>query len=235
MFDLTWPAWESLLIGAGYTAIIASGLYFSNSAGVLSVASAAIAGMGGYLAAVLTTNFGWPFISSLVAAMLLGTIVGAVLAAATLRMSPLVAGLTTLAFGEAIAVIAFNTDYIGGAQTFTGIPPLTQLWQVAVALAAILGLGWRFQRSTLGLAACAVRDNPQTAAAMGIDVPRVKILVFALGSAIIGLGGAFRAHYVLVVSPADLGFWNSVNYAAPNAGPTNEYVTCCTGWRSLAS
>ena len=50
--------WVVTLITAGMNAIITMGLYFSNSAGALSAAHATIAGMGAYLGAVLTTNFG---------------------------------------------------------------------------------------------------------------------------------------------------------------------------------
>src|SRR5262249_59987319 len=99
------------------------------SSGPLSVAHAALAGMGGYLGAVLTTNFGWPFALAILAAMLLGLVTGMLLGLLIVRMNELVAGLTTLGFGETMAVIAFNIDYIGGAKAFIGVsflstPPL---------------------------------------------------------------------------------------------------------------
>lgn len=206
------PTWQAILIEAGYAALIATGLYFSNSAGSLSVAHAAFAGMGGYLAAVLTTNFGWPFGAALVAGTVFGTAIGVFLAAITVRMDPLVSSLTTLAFGAAVAVIAFNTTYIGGGQSFAGIPPLTNLWEVYLALAVVLFVAWRFDKSRLGLAALACRANSVAASAMGIPVARVKIEVFAIGAGVAALGGGFRAHYILVQNPNDLGFWVSVNY-----------------------
>jgi branched-chain amino acid transport system permease protein len=204
--------WEPILIAAGYSAIVATGLYFSNSAGALSAAHAAFAGIGGYVAAVLTTNFGLPLPVALVAAMVAAALVGSLLALLTLRMDPLVASLTTLAFGEMLVVIAFNSSYLGGAQSFTGIPPLTQTWQVYLGLVLVLLVAWRFDGSRLGLAAQACRHNEGAAAASGINTPRVKVTVFAIGTAIAGLGGGFRAHYVLVQNPNDMAFWVSVNY-----------------------
>jgi branched-chain amino acid transport system permease protein len=204
--------WSATLMTAGLNALVAMGLYFSNSAGALSVAHAAIAGMGGYLGAVLTTNFGWPFPLAILAGMVLGFLTGAFLAAVTLQMNELVAGLTTLAFGETMVVIAFNIDYIGGANSFTGIPAFTELWHVYLALALVLVIAWRYERSRLGYAAEACRHTPVAAAAMGIDVPRVKVEVFAIGGAVAALGGVLRAHYNLVQSPDDMAFWESVNY-----------------------
>lgn len=204
--------WAATLTTAGLNAVITMGLYFSNSAGALSVAHAALAGMGGYVAAVLTTNFGWPFPLAILAGMVVGFGVGVFLAAVTLRMHELVAGLTTLAFGETMVIIAFNIDYIGGANSFSGIPLLTTLRHVYLVLAVVVFAAWRFERSRLGLAAEACRHTPVAAAAMGIDVTRVKVLVFAIGSVIAALGGVLRAHYILVQSPEDMAFWESVNY-----------------------
>ena len=204
--------WEVTLITAGMNSIIAMGLYFSNSAGALSVAHAAIAGMGAYMAAVLTTNFGWPFPLALLFGAGVGFASGVFLALVTVRMNELVAGLTTLAFGETIAVIAFNTDYIGGANSFIGIPLHTTFGVVYLVLAIVVFAGWRYDRSRLGYAARAVRDSPVTAAAMGINVTWVKTMAFALGGAIAGIGGGFRAHYILVQNPDDMTFFFSLNF-----------------------
>ena len=51
-----------------------------------------------------------------------GGVIGVVLAFLTLKMRDFILKLTTLAFGEAIVVIAFNIDYIGGANSFTVRP-----------------------------------------------------------------------------------------------------------------
>src|SRR5260370_37454210 len=64
--------WTPVRLAAGINSIIALGLYITMSSGPLSVAHAALAGMGGYLSAVLTTNFGWPFPVAIVAGMALG-------------------------------------------------------------------------------------------------------------------------------------------------------------------
>lgn len=210
MVALISPYWDSVATSAGLLAILALGLYVSSSAGALSVAHAAIAGMGGYVGAVLTTNFDAPFLLALPAGVVLGLATGVLLAAATLRMNPLVAGLTTLAFGETMVVVTLNIDYLGAGSSFYGIPPHTTLGGVYATLAILLFLGWRFERSRLGLAARACRDDSESAAAMGVNVTRVKLTVFALGGGIAAAGGVLRVHYVLVERPSDLGFFNSL-------------------------
>ena len=129
--------WVVTLITAGINAIITMGVYFSNSAGALSAAHAAIAGMGAYTGAVLTTNFDWPFPVALLAGALVGFMIGVLLSLITLRMNELVAGLTTLAFGETMVITAFNLDYIGGANGFIGIPLETTFNGVYLLLALV--------------------------------------------------------------------------------------------------
>jgi branched-chain amino acid transport system permease protein len=204
------PYWDTVTITAFVSAIIVLGLYLSCSAGAMSVAHAALAGMGGYLGAVLTTNFNWPFPIAIALGGVLAAIIGVMLALVTLRMNELVAGLTTLAFGETMVVIAYNIHYIGGASSFYGIAPDTTLLVATVTLLVALFVGWAFDRSRLGFAARAVRDNAVAAKAMGINVVWTKVAVFSLGAGLAGVGGVLQVHYVLVVRPSDLGFVNAI-------------------------
>lgn len=188
------------------------GLYITALSGQISMATAAIAGVGGYLSGVLTVKFGVPFVPAILAATLAGGLVGATLATLTAKMRDFILKLTTLAFGEALSVLAFNWDYIGGANSFTGLTLFTGVGVCVVAALIAIYVAWRFDGSRLGFAARAVRDDPLAAAAMGISVSGVRVITFALGAAIVGMGGAIQAHYVLVISPSDLGFFVSLNY-----------------------
>jgi ABC-type branched-subunit amino acid transport system permease subunit len=47
---------------------------------------------------------------------------------------------------------------------------------------------------------------------MGVSIAVARTVSFALGGALVGLAGAIQAHYVLVVSPHDLGFFVSLNF-----------------------
>jgi branched-chain amino acid transport system permease protein len=176
------------------------------------MATAAIAGVGGYLAAVLTVKFGWTLLPATFLAAVAGGMVGTALALLTLKMRDFILKLTTLAFGEALSVLAFNWDYIGGANSFTGIGLKTTISTAAAAAAISLYVAWRFDGSRLGFACRAVRDDPVAASAMGVSIAVARTVSFALGGALVGLAGAIQAHYVLVVSPHDLGFFVSLNF-----------------------
>src|SRR3954464_10929170 len=191
---------------------MALGLYITAMSGQLSMATAAIAAVGGYLAAVLTVKFGWALLPATCLAAIAGGLVGTMLALLTLKMRDFILKLTTLAFGEALSVLAFNWEYIGGANSFTGITLYTNWAQCVVAALLALYVAWRFDGSRLGFAARAVRDDPLAAGAMGVSLMQVRVVTFALGSALVGIGGALQAHYILVISPSDLGFFVSLNF-----------------------
>jgi branched-chain amino acid transport system permease protein len=204
--------WQPIIIFSLLNVILTSGLYITALSGQLSMATAALAGIGGYVSAVLTSNFDWPFIPAILVAAVSTAIIGGLLAALMVRMRDFILKLTTLAFGEAMSVIAFNTPYIGGANGFSDIQLYTTMTDVVVAAALAVFIAWRFDGSQLGLASRAVRDDPLAAACNGVSIPLVRVTTFALGSAVIGAGGALSAHYVLLVTPSQMGFYFSLTY-----------------------
>jgi branched-chain amino acid transport system permease protein len=127
-------------------------------------------------------------------------------------MRDFVLKLTTIAFGEALSVLAFNWEYIGGANSFTGIAANTTMTTCVVGTLVALYVTWRFDGSRLGFAARAIRDDPVAATAMGVSLAQLRTITFALGATLIGVAGAIQANYVLVVSPHDLGFFVSLNF-----------------------
>src|SRR3954453_8256597 len=94
---------EPVLIFPLLNVAMALGLYVTALSGQLSMATAAIAGVGGYLAAGLPVNFGWPFLPAICMAAAAGALVGTMLALVTLKMRDFILKLTTLAFGEALS------------------------------------------------------------------------------------------------------------------------------------
>jgi branched-chain amino acid transport system permease protein len=89
------------------------GLYVTALSGQLSMATAAISGVGGYASGILTVKFGVPFVPAVVGGALLGGLLGCVLALLTLKMRDFILKLTTLRRARR-SVLAFNWARIGG-------------------------------------------------------------------------------------------------------------------------
>ena len=204
--------WEPIFIICLINVIFVTGLYINALSGILQLCTAALAGVGGYASAILTTNLGWPFIPSVIVGAFCGAVIGMLLAVITARMAVFILKLVTLAFGEVVVILAFNLDYIGGANSFTGIPLETNLLVALIGAVLAIYVAWQIDRSPTGYAARCVRDDPVATAAVGISILKIRTLTFALGAAIIAMGGAIQAHYFLVITPTELGFFVSLTY-----------------------
>lgn len=90
--------------------------------------------------------------------------------------------------------------YSGGAlrllgnTEIDGIPYTNyQLLLVPVALAVLIGLRWVLRRTVVGKFVVAVEEQPEMAAAMGINVGRIYTVTFAAGTALAALGGTLAS------------------------------------------
>lgn len=189
--------------------------------GQLSVAVAPLQGIGAYAVANLTTMEGWSFWASLLPAVMLAALIGAVVGLPGLRVRGDVLALATLGAGEILQSLYLNTEtFTQGSDGISGIPPVSVfgtaldyrgLYLMAlalglVALVAVLAL----QRSPLGRAWMALRDDDLAAQAFGIRTGRLRLLAFAVGAGIAGAAGAIYAVQDRFVSSVSFGLNQTV-------------------------
>ena len=203
----------------------ALGLYILMSAGQVSLGHAAMIGVAAYASGVLAVNFGAPLLLCLALSGALGVAVGAIYCFILgSRLSGFYLAIGTFALGEMLINIGLNTDYLGGAIGFSGIPLRTRWWVVAAVLPVVLLLLWRLENSRFGLEFRAIRDNPIVAGSMGVDVARTRLLAWMLAGFVTGLAGCLHAHRVTVLSPTDFGIYQSVTILmAPLLGGTRSF------------
>lgn len=177
-------AWNLL---AGYT-------------GFVSVGQQAFIGIGAYALFLFALKGAVdPFM-----AVLLGGVVAAVIGAASapalFRLRGPYFAIGTWVLAELFRIGITNTAWFGGASGLTlarvlrGVPmevrTNTTYW-IALAAAALSTLGiYALLRSRFGLAVRTVRDNEASAQSVGVDVVRVKFIVFVLAAFITGCAGA---------------------------------------------
>jgi branched-chain amino acid transport system permease protein len=185
--------------------------------GQLHLGIAAFFGVGAYVTAILTVPsypFQLGFLTTLVLAVAATGILGAVLGAPTLRLRGDYLALVTLGFGEVVRFGLRNLEEItGGTRGLNPVPaPTLPAWLARLGVAgdwdrdyrlfyylalgvvlAVLGLLHVLERSRLGRAWKAVREDELAASCMGINTARVKLSAFALGAALAGLAGCLYA------------------------------------------
>jgi len=204
----------------GITAIQALGLQLIlGGAGLLSLGHAAFYAVGGYSAAAFTVyaapalGITQPFILMLLA-LVVGSVsallAGFLVAIPCLRLQGDYLAMATLGFAEILGTALKNIDAIGGTRGFSGIPKLSSLIWVFVVLALVWWMLARFNRTGLGMAIQATRDDEIAARSLGINTYSSKLSAFVIGSGIAGLAGALYVHALQFISPDEADFSRSV-------------------------
>jgi branched-chain amino acid transport system permease protein len=180
-------------------------------AGQVSLGHAGFIAVGGYTAAILATSYGWPPLAAMLVAVVLCIFCALVLSIATARLRGHYLALATLAFGLLIdSVAAGLVDVTGGPSGLVGIPAFAvagfafdtarRMYYLTLALAAVLVIILEGgMRSSFGRALKAVRSDQLAAAALGINVGRVKVIALCISAALAGLSGglyAFNFHFL---------------------------------------
>jgi branched-chain amino acid transport system permease protein len=165
-------------------------------AGQLSLGHVAFFGVGAY-GLVLFNEAGVPVWLALFLAAVVSAAFAGIIGAIVFRLRGPYFAISTIACAEVVRLIATNSKTMGGAiglttpALFTGASFWKLFYASAVALAAICFLVnvW-ISRSRFGYYLMAIREDQETASAVGIDTARYKLYSFIISAFLTGLGGA---------------------------------------------
>ncbi|MSP97703.1 MAG: branched-chain amino acid ABC transporter permease [Betaproteobacteria bacterium] len=177
-------------------------------------------GIGAYAVVILTFQMGLPFPIAVAVGLALCAGIALIVAIPSTRLDGFYLALATLALAQLFIVVLNEggglTGGTGGLANYK-LPDLFGLrvngpWYTVVIVVLMLGtmaLLDRLDRSWFGRACRAVRDNPEAAAAMGVNVSRTKVIAFTLTSALAGLAGIVYAFVDNTVNPPIFGLENA--------------------------
>jgi len=190
----------NILLGLSVYAILATNQ--------LSVGNAGFMAIGAYVSAFLTVTHAWALMPALVAGALMAVLAGIVIGVPSLRLSGIYLVLATLGFGEMIRNFFNVFEPLGASQGFRGpvggTVGLIYLWVVIV-----IAFLWLLDRTRLGRAFDAVRDDQLVASTIGLPVTKIKVGAFVIGAFIAGIAGGLYAHFVSYIEPPNFDFIHS--------------------------
>ena len=196
--------------------------------GQISLGQGGFLAIGAFTSPLLAQRAGLPVPLAIAAAVVVTAAVGAFFGLPALRLKGLYLAMATIASQEIIVFVVRRWGWLTGGQGFLDVERLTLLgwrvprtsfefvwyWVIAgLALLAVAGARNLF-RTALGRSFMAVRDQDVAASTIGIDVPRTKLLAFAVSSGFVGLAGALTAHYTETVTWERFTIDVSVQYLA---------------------
>jgi branched-chain amino acid transport system permease protein len=215
---------NELLANVGLFVLLALGLNIVvGLAGILDLGYVAFFAVGGYTTAVLTSpdspgfspELPWPV--ALIVVVIFTGIVGLFIGAPVIRMRGDYLAIVTLGFGEIIRLLFLSdwlSDWFGGAQGITNIPgvevgfatvkgtdPRSVFLLVLLFCAVAIYVSWRLEKSRLGRAWMAIREDEDVAEAMGINTTNTKLMAFVVGAVLASFSGAIFAAKVGSIFP----------------------------------
>ncbi len=183
-------------------------------AGQLSFGHVAFFGVGAYASTIMQLRFGWSPWLGLPVSALAGALVGGVIAVLSFRagLKGSYFALITLAFAEVLRIVTNSVSFTGGglgmlipmkasATNFQFAERIGFYFVILMLAALSVALAEWLRRSRFGAQLAAIRENEDSAKALGINVFREKVKVMLLSGAISGMGGCFFAQYFLYIDP----------------------------------
>jgi branched-chain amino acid transport system permease protein len=208
-----------IVAGAFITAIAVYGLnVILGYTGLLNLGHAAFFGIGAYGVALLETKAGWPFWPALLAGCAASVLLGALVGLVSLRTRGHYFAIFTAAVGVMIAIVFTNWQGLtGGNIGIVNIPPppaigplsfdgdAPRYYLVLAALALTILITWLVRNSLIGRTFLAIAQNEDLARAVGVNVPRTKLIAFMLSTLLAGFAGGMFAMYNGSLGPDSTG------------------------------
>jgi branched-chain amino acid transport system permease protein len=177
-------------------------------------------GIGAYSVVILLFHFHVPLPLAILLGVAVCVVVALAVAIPSTRLEGFYLALATLALAQLFVVLLNEggdiTGGTGGIANYR-LPAIFGMqvrgpWYTAVIVFVLLvtyAILRRLDQSWFGRACRAVRDSPEAAAAMGIDVARTRAIAFTLTSALAGIAGMVYAFVDNTVNPPIFGLENA--------------------------
>jgi branched-chain amino acid transport system permease protein len=203
---------NGIALGSVY-ALVALGLTLVY--GVLKVpnfAHGALYTAGAYVAYMMLTRVGMPYLLAIVAAMAVVAVLGAAVQWVVFRplegKSPvhaMIAALGVLFFLEGTADVIWGPDFRQVPSPLDGVVSLgpiniteQRVLVIVAAIATMSALYWLLKKTMVGMSIEAMAQDREGALLVGIDTRRVALVTFALSGVLAAIAGSLIAPLVLV-------------------------------------
>jgi branched-chain amino acid transport system permease protein len=191
--------------------------------GLFNVGVSGFVAIGAYVSAVLTTphtadhlgGFGLPIAIGWAGGAIAAGLSTLLLGWVTIRLRADYLAIATFGFAVVVQLCLLNLQPLTGGpfgiafipRPFAGLAHDTSLFgalNLAVMVVVVFGLYLaleRLGRSPWGRVLRAIREDETAARALGKNALRFRLEAFAIGGAIMGLGGAAQAHFIGFIAP----------------------------------
>jgi len=185
--------------GLALAVVFMSFVIVTGQGGMVSLAQAAFVMVAAFVTGRFMVEYNWPWILALIVGMLVAMVLGVIVSLPALRLGGLPLALATLALGFLGDEVLFKWNWLRRSQSgwdyraktpkpfginFRDEKPALIALMIIVGLLTVLV--HNLHKSASGRAITAVRNSEPAAATSGLSIPRTKLSIFALSSAVAG-------------------------------------------------
>ena len=182
-------------------------------AGQVSLGHAVFFGLGAYTSSFMLIQWGITPWLGMVVGILIAVVVSIVIGYPCFRLGGHYFVIATIAAGEIVAIIFLNWKLMGGAIglflplqddsllhfQFSSKAPYYYI--ILVMLVVTVLIAYWIEKSKLGFYFRAIKNDPDAARSLGVDLTRYKLMAMIISAALTAMAGTFYAQYVLFIDP----------------------------------
>ena len=222
------------LTSVALLSVAAAGVWLTFYIGRINIGQGAYALTGGYVSAILITQYGVSFWLTLPLAGIFCALVSVVIGLPILRLRGVYFAMVTLVLTEVARLTALALPITNGAKGITSIPlpgelsifgltiipdfaslgnPKLAFYLMAAALMVVTYLVlWRIVNSRLGHLCRSLQQNEELSASIGVNTAMLRVLAYAISSFFGGLAGAIFVAISQSIYPSSFVVQDSVNF-----------------------
>lgn len=175
--------------------------------GQFSLAHHTFAALGGYTSALLAVRLGVPPFIGMFVGGLTSMFASYIIGHLCLKLRAIYLAIATWAFSGCFELfIRMQYEWTGGdlglpTSHLIGVLKVPYYYIGLFIMAASILIMYKITTSKIGVYIRAIREDEEAAMAMGVDAIKWRKFLFAVVGFFAGFSGAFRAHYVGIMSP----------------------------------
>lgn len=222
------------LTSVALLSVAAAGVWLTFYIGRINIGQGAYALTGGYVSAILITQYGVSFWLTLPLAGIFCALVSIVIGLPILRLRGVYFAMVTLVLTEVARLTALALPVTNGAKGITSIPlpgelsifgltiipdfatlenPKLAFYLMAAVLMVVTYLVlWRIVNSRLGHLCRSLQQNEELSASIGVNTAMLRVLAYAISSFFGGLAGAIFVAISQSIYPSSFVVQDSVNF-----------------------
>jgi len=201
MLDSLWEQYRSVVDFIMANSFFALSTWIAMWAGIFSLSGAAFGATGGFTVAWLDSQYELSVPVQIAVGGLAGLVPALIMGLLILKLESHWLAMATVGLVLITRVVVLNAESITGGPVGMGVRRSMDSLVLLAMVVVICFVLARLRRSKFGLAVHTVREDPNVAAALGVNPAVIRYIAFGASGLVAGIGGVALANLLQYIGP----------------------------------